>query len=782
VLIDLNAILGKVEGNQEMSDKIDDKEKSKGEEKKAAKDQEEKKRRESRINIIRVILVTLLIVLLLTGSILIWFFVPTSRPALIIFTAVFGFIGIYPLSYLAYRAFREKAQRKRLKDDFRLLGLVSEEELDETVENLYLTVYSPTQFIVYILLIIIFSIVILTGFLSQTTLSFVDSNTMTLVFFAFLGAYVFSIQDLVRRFNTFDIQPQVYSSIFMRMVVAVVITFVGAAVINLSAGDIAGQGNNSDSSVSAWAAVLAFVIGIFPKRGLRWFTQRTNSVLGGAVDASSERPLEKIIGISTWHEARLSEMGIDDAQNLATADIRRLLLTTQFDTQAIIHWIDQTILYVKVGDKIDRFRDVKIATFSELRAVITSLSLNPLKELDQEEFNTRTETRKRLSSVLGLTDPDELDRLADYSNYPNYIHIAEYYSRTATVARQRANVAMDILIGALEETDYERAVEDGERLLIQNPDDPALLLRLGTAYYRLGRNEEAKTSYSRAIELDPQLAEAYYSRSVIFTDEGDFDRAIRDATDAISIDPTNARALNNRGLAYIKMGYFDRALEDLNNALKLNDRLAIAYFNHGVVNNALGEFNQANDDFQITYLLGYRSADLWVSWGNALLGLERFNEAVDRLSQAVLYDSDLAAAYAKRGYAYYRLGPTYDYQTRTDLTTAIELNSDILTAYTNLGLLEARSNNYAAAIENYQKALTLNENHYPTRFNLALAYVKQGDQGQAKKEFELLINTAPRDSFEVKQSIAYMKNIGRDVSSGDGKEIPVELKPEEAAP
>jgi len=715
---------------------------------------------EKQPRIFRTILIIVVVVLILAGLTFMWLFVLTSRSVLLIIGTMFGFIGIFPLSYLAYREFREKAQRKRLKDDFRLLGLVSEDELDETVENLYLTVYSPTQFVVYILLIITFSIIILAGYLTQQEITFTDGNTITLVFFAFLGAYVFSIQELVRRFNTFDIQPQVYSSIFMRMVVAVVITFVGASMINLSAGEIAGSNDGSQPALSAWAAVLAFVIGVFPKRGLRWFSQQTTKILGESGDASSERPLEKIIGISPWHEARLAEMGIDDAQNLATADIRRLLLTTQFDAQLIIHWIDQSILFVKVGEKIDRYREVKITTFNELRTVINGLSLNTFKELDEKTVSARTETRKRLASVLGLTDPEELDRLADYSNYSNYIHISEYYSRTATVARQRANVAMDILVGALAETDYERAVEDGERLLIQNPDDPALLLRLGTAYYQLGQIEDASVLYSQAITLNPKLAEAYYSRSVIFADQGDFDRAIRDSTDALSIDPTNARALNNRGLAYMKMGYFDRAIEDLDKALELDDRLGIAYFNRAVVANALGDFEKANNDLKIAYLLGYRSADLWVSWGNALLGLEQFTDAVDRLSQAVLYDSDLATAYAKRGYAYLRLGSAYDYQARNDLNMAIKLNSDILTPYTNLGLLEARSNNYSGAIDYYKRALMLNENHFPSRYNLALAYIKQGKTEDAKKEFEYIVNSsAPRNSFEVIDSMAQLTKI-----------------------
>jgi tetratricopeptide (TPR) repeat protein len=210
----------------------------------------------------------------------------------------------------------------------------------------------------------------------------------------------------------------------------------------------------------------------------------------------------------------------------------------------------------------------------------------------------------------------------------------------------------------------------------------------------------------------------------------------------------------------MKMGYYDRALEDLDKALELDDRLAVAYFNRGVVRNSLGEFEQANNDLSTAYLLGYRSTNLWVSWGNALLGLERFEEAVDRLSQAVLYDSDLATAYAKRGYAYLRLGPKFEFQARKDLETAIKLNSDILAPYTNLGLLEASRNNYTAAIRNYQKALKLDENHYPSRYNLALAFVKKGKLEDARREFERIVDSpAPRSSFEVTQSLEYLESL-----------------------
>ena len=60
-----------------------------------------------------------------------------------------------------------------------------------------------------------------------------------------------------------------------------------------------------------------------------------------------------------------------------------MLLTTQFDTQQVANWIDQAILYVKVGDKIERFREAKIATFSELLQTLGEAELNAAFDLSE---------------------------------------------------------------------------------------------------------------------------------------------------------------------------------------------------------------------------------------------------------------------------------------------------------------------------------------------------------------------------------------------------------------
>jgi tetratricopeptide (TPR) repeat protein len=584
---------------------------------------------------------------------------------------------------------------------------------------------------------------------------------MTLLFYGYLGAYVFSVQELVRRYNTFDLRPQVYSSILVRMLIAAVITFVGASVISAGGGQLASRASGTRAEPQAWAAVLAFMIGVFPSSGLRWFSQQIKPLLGSATDQTTELPLRNILGVSSWHESRLAEMGIDDAQNLATADIRKLLLTTQFDTQQIVHWIDQAILYVKAGSRIDRFRDARITTFHELRLVLNELSAGPAANNDDRQAakTERQESRKRLAAVLGMSGEDELTRLSDYSSFPNYSYIVEYYSRTARVARQRATAGMETLIGALEETDFERAVKDGQRLLFHNPEDAKLWTNLGTAYYRLGQYDKAHGAYTRALALDGELVQAYYSRSMIYISQGEYKKAIQDCTNAINVDRSHAKAFNNRGLAYMHLGYLDRAVDDLDEALRLNERLAVAYNNRGLVHNTQGDFEPAVRDFERAYLLGFAEVGLRLGWGIALIGLERYQEAIQQLSQAVLYETELGRAYAKRGYAYLELGETFYSQARNDLETAIGMDGKLADAHHNLGLLEARLENYPAAISHYQAALDLDPGQFVTRYNLALAYYRLGRLDDARAHFGTLSETAPRDSVEAEQAQMWLTRL-----------------------
>ena len=75
-------------------------------------------------------------------------------------------------------------------------------------------------------------------------------------------------------------------------------------------------------------------------------------------------------------------------------------------------------------------------------------------------------------------------------------------------------------------------------------------LNRGVTKYRLRDYQGAIADYTRAIEINPQYADAYYNRGTIKgRDLGDTQGAIADFSKAIQIDPQDASAYYNRGIA-----------------------------------------------------------------------------------------------------------------------------------------------------------------------------------------------------------------------------------------
>jgi tetratricopeptide (TPR) repeat protein len=87
---------------------------------------------------------------------------------------------------------------------------------------------------------------------------------------------------------------------------------------------------------------------------------------------------------------------------------------------------------------------------------------------------------------------------------------------------------------------------------------------------------QALVYLNKAIELDPNSAPAYVSRSAAHVDLGNYQQAIADCNEAIRIDPSFALAYNNRGVAYDHLGLYDHALEDFNQAVRLDPNLSLA--------------------------------------------------------------------------------------------------------------------------------------------------------------------------------------------------------------
>lgn len=186
------------------------------------------------------------------------------------------------------------------------------------------------------------------------TLKHLPEVPATTFAFAFLGAYFYILQMLVRRYFQNDLKATAYINATMRIVIVILLVWV----LDPLLAD-AGWSQNQRSA-------LAFVIGVFPTVGWQVLVKLLLKIPGVLV--SSLEPTHKLTdldGLNIWYESRLLEVGVEDMQHLATTDIVDLMLNTRIPVDRLVDWIDQALLYIRVDDATTNHtiegKDVKFA-------------------------------------------------------------------------------------------------------------------------------------------------------------------------------------------------------------------------------------------------------------------------------------------------------------------------------------------------------------------------------------------------------------------------------------
>jgi tetratricopeptide (TPR) repeat protein len=638
-------------------------------------------------------------------------------------------VGYFPLSYLSYLQFRVGMHKERVKDDFRLLGLVQGASGAAELDVLYRQIYSQQQFVIYVSLATLTTLLGFGLFHLRADLSFISESVATTTFYTFLGAYVFSIHYVYRRYSTLDLQPAVYLYITRRMIGVQAVAFVAAGQLQTSAG-----------GVQALVAAMAFIIGYFPDTGIRWLTSLAERSLGQSL-ARNENRLSNIDGISLWHEARLRESGIDNVQNLATVDVRELLLGSRFSAQQLMHWIDQALLIINLPqEKYTQLYQYGIHTISAFRAL-----------WDQVESQQLTEIKQILPPAI---------QALYYATAaePNLHYVTQYWQAVKEYRTQIVTGSLQQLLGEQAEqfararsadfgvierlsqvmVNLEVAPQDLESLF---PDTPESLVALGGIYFQRQLYSDAIRVLTQAIAIDGQNTAAYCNRGLAYAGQGNYPRAFEDFEQAEQLDPGYATTFNHKGAVYIQQGKYQEAITTLNRALELDSTDALAYYYRGQARRSLGQLDQAIQDFG--QALGY-NADLYLAHyerGLTYLGLGDYVNAIYDLDSAIRGNRTYALAYSSRGAAYMELG---DYRRAIyDLDTAVELDPGLAKTYSNRGQARLQLGDVEGAIDDFDQALRLDSQLAQTYKNRALANAENGALPEAVADFKRYLRLWP---------------------------------------
>ena len=363
----------------------------------------------------------------------------------------------------------------------------------------------------------------------------------------------------------------------------------------------------------------------------------------------------------------------------------------------------------------------------------------PLPRLPYESMEPAVRAQFAAATERAQGDPDDADaggELGDlFLAYGFHGLAAACYQRAAALApeawwwRYRFGVAL------FERGEWERAMAEFDRVLVQRTDHVAALLHRAEASRRLDRADQAIAGYRRIIALAPERARAWGGLGQVQLRQGDLDAAAGSLAEALRLSPRYGPARYAWGRVLRSRGRLDDARAEL----QLAER-------------------QRENEPPLDPLLARELASLRTGAIDALhRGIELaragdLDQAIALFVESVRIDPELAEAHSQLGAA--RLAGGDDAAALPHLERAVEIDPEFADARYNLGLLAHRGGRFDDAVTQFEMAVAIRPDHYDAHLGLGTDLARVGRDAEAVEHLRRAITLRPDQARPCKRLAA----------------------------
>jgi tetratricopeptide (TPR) repeat protein len=344
--------------------------------------------------------------------------------------------------------------------------------------------------------------------------------------------------------------------------------------------------------------------------------------------------------------------------------------------------------------------------------------------------------------------------------------------------------------------DYDNARLEFEEALQSDPKSIDALNNIGVVYLRLSHWAKAKSYFVSALKIDPHfvpalsnLAEVYYLEGQLdqaiamyratiplakgkeleletnlanaLRDKGQFAEASEHYRKALDLKSSYAPAHNGFAKLYFLLGQYDLAYEQAVQAVKAKPDYAMAYYHLGLIAAAKGDRDEAIKAYMLS--LKYEKNDVYAQdtrlrikhlGGEANVSpedLAHFEAKIctgssdERVRENQLsFWLNLGKHKASLEQARMLISKRQWSDAERELAAVREATpGEDPVILNDIGLTKAAQNDFAAALDFYQKAIRLSQGKCITAYyNLGQLYRSKGDLESAKREFLSAIASA----------------------------------------
>ena len=210
---------------------------------------------------------------------------------------------------------------------------------------------------------------------------------------------------------------------------------------------------------------------------------------------------------------------------------------------------------------------------------------------------------------------------------------------------------IDKAMSLFKEKKYKEAIDAFHSVLETEPDNADVYNNMGVAYTCIGDSEHAETYFVKAIELDPEMAQAYINLSDLYYKSGDIASALGTLQRGSYELENNLAIAHLLARVYIEDQRWEDAIVELERVLDGEPENYDAYYDLGHVYFELGDYESAIDNFEnvIGYEQNQNNELLYYALAQAYEANNQIDKAISNYLKAIAVNDKFTLAYKKAG-------------------------------------------------------------------------------------------------------------------------------------
>jgi tetratricopeptide (TPR) repeat protein len=255
--------------------------------------------------------------------------------------------------------------------------------------------------------------------------------------------------------------------------------------------------------------------------------------------------------------------------------------------------------------------------------------------------------------------------------------------------------------------------------------------RLGSAYLRLDRFDDAVPELKQAVAINAGSAPAWTDLARSLQQRGDLPGAVDAFAKAVELDPSNDGVHNMYAYALIETRQAQKGIEESKKVLAHNPKDTSALMNIGYAELKTGDFDAAEKAYREMIAVDANSAAGHYDLGIALKSKDQIEAAQQEFREAIRLDPSLAQAHYSLGISDWQLGDFAGLA--EEMRAAIKISPDYAEAHYMLGIALKESGDLDGALAELKESVKLDPST-PGPYNTMGQILRMKGEKQASEE------------------------------------------------